>query len=274
MLRNSYEFEELCEHYPVRIAHRGASGETPENTLLSIRTAIEKYQVDLTEADVHLSRDGVPVLIHDETVDRTTNGKGRVGDYPLSELKRLDSGYHFDPGGGLEFPYRGKGVAIPTLEEVLREFPEARFCLEIKEKETEVVERVVQVVSRVARRVPLVVGSFHGKITREFRRFPSPWIKLAFSRRDVVLGYLAFRLGLRRFSPPARYASLPRSSRGIRLDEESWITFLHQRGVRVFYWTVNDPGEMRTLLERGADGILSDFPDRLNQAFGIGPRGA
>lgn len=266
MPKNSSVFEELCEHYPVRIAHRGASEEAPENTLPAIRLAITKYRVDLVEADLQSSREGVPVVCHDDTLERTTNGMGRVSQYPLSELKTLDAAYFFDPSGKGEFPYRGKGVTIPTLEEVLREFPEVRFCLEIKEKSPEAAKRVVEIVRRLPRTAPLVIGSFHAEVTKALRPFASEFIKIAFSRRDVLWAYLAFRFRWKRYTPPARYAAIPTTGfRGrVRLDDPPWIEFLHGKGVRVFYWTIDDPAEMKALLQKGADGILSNDPAKFS----------
>ena len=262
-------FEELCERYPVRIAHRGASKEAPENTLPAIRLALAKYRVDLVEVDLQSSREGVPVVFHDPTLERTTNGRGRVSQHSLSELKTLDAAYFFDPAGKGEFPYRGKGVRVPTLEEMLREFPEVRFCLEIKEKSPEAAKRVVEIIRRTPRYAPLVIGSFHRAVTQALRPFASDWIKTTFSRRDVIGAYLAFRFRWKRYTPPARYAAIPTTGFGgrVRLDDSKWIEFLHEKGVRVFYWTIDDPAEMKALLQKGADGLLSNDPSKFPLVF-------
>ena len=232
-----------------RIAHRGASREAPENTIPAIRLAIQKYKVDRVEIDIRLTREGVPVVIHDATLERTTNGKGKIRESSLAELKQWDAG--------------AKGVTIPTLEEVLREFPETPFCLEIKDKEIEAVKRVLEVIRPLARKGPLLIGSFYGKVARELRRLSPPSIEGILSEDEVAWGYLAFRLGLRKFSFPSRYAFLPQARYGLRLDQPEWIDFLHRQGVWVFYWTVNEVGQMKNLLSKGVDGILSDYPDRL-----------
>ena len=164
MLRDNFGFKFE------RIAHRGASGEAPENTIPAIRLAVEKYKVDRVEIDLRLTQNGIPVVIHDATLERTTNGEGKVRQYPLAELKRWDAGFWFDPEGKREFPYRGKGIVIPTLEEVLTEFPGTSFCLEIKEKEVEAAGKVLEVIRRIPKKGPLLIGSFHGRITRELRR--------------------------------------------------------------------------------------------------------
>lgn len=250
-----------------RIAHRGASGEAPENTIPAILLAVQKYKIDRVEIDLRLNREGIPVVIHDATLERTTNGKGKVREYSLAELKRWDAGFGFDPEGKKEFPYRGKGVTIPTLEEVLTHFPETPFCLEIKDKEREVVKKVLEVIRPLRRKGSLLIGSFHGKIARELRRLAGPPMEGVLSEDEVACAYLGFRFGFGKFSSPSRYAFLPPAKYGFRFDRPEWIDFLHRQGVRVFYWTINEAGEMKTLLEKGADGILTDYPDRLNQLF-------
>lgn len=260
-------YSPLFDRYPVVIAHRGASGDAPENTLPAFHLAIEKYGVDMIELDVQCSQDGVPVVFHDETLERTTNGTGLVSRSSLSELKLLDAGFRFDPTGDGPFPFREKGVRIPTLEEVLRMFPKTHFCVEMKGNDLETAQRTLDVIKRAGTRpaVPMLVGSFNGSLARKVRSAALPSVETALARDEVIRMYLAFRFGLKRFRPPCRYASLPPSGRGFRLDSEEWIRFLHDRGVRVFYWAINDPVGMKNLLAAGADGIVTNFPGKLNQ---------
>ena len=248
-----------------RIAHRGASAEAPENTLPAIARAVEKHQVDMVEIDLRLTKDRIPVVIHDETLERTTNGEGPIHQYSLRELKTKDAGFRFDPEGKGLFPYREKGVTIPTLEEVLGRFPETSFCLEVKEKDPACVREILTVIERIPRKGPLIIGSFHASIARELRQLSPASIETFFSRDEVLRTYLAFRLGFKKFSPPARYASLPRKELCLKLDDEKWISFLHRAGVSVFYWTVDAASEMEILIERGADGIVTNYPNRLNE---------
>lgn len=248
-----------------RIAHRGASGEAPENTIPAIALAVQKYRVERVEIDLRLTREGIPVVIHDATLERTTDGRGRIGQFSLSELKKWDAGFWFDPEEKKEFPCRGKGITVPTLEEVLTRFPETSFCLEIKEKEREAVPKVFQVLQSLPPKAPLLVGSFQGKIARELRRLSPLSMEGILSEDEVARAYFAFRLGFKKFPLPSRYLFLPRIKYGLRLDRPEWIQFLHRQEARVFYWTVNEVPEMEELLRRGADGLLSDYPDRLNQ---------
>src|ERR671911_2347933 len=117
--------------WPVNLAHRGASTLAPENTIEAFRLAVEAGAGGL-ELDVHMTRDGHIVVIHDATVDRTTSGTGAVSEMTLDELRRLDAGHNFSPDGGPARPYRGRDVRVPTLEEVLEEFPAVAVNIEIK----------------------------------------------------------------------------------------------------------------------------------------------
>ena len=123
---------------PVVIGHRGCAGEVPENTLASFEAGLAAGAAIL-ESDVHVSRDGVPVLIHDDVVDRVTDGSGPVADLDLAELSRLDAGHRFERDG--RHPFRGRGLRIPTLEQALRTFPAARFNLELNARDFHIIER-------------------------------------------------------------------------------------------------------------------------------------
>lgn len=254
MQRNSCAFK--------KIAHRGASQEAPENTIVAFQLAFQKYHCDMVEMDIRLTRDGVPVVIHDQTLERTTNGQGPVNQYPLSEIKKLDAGYWFEPFERKEFPYRGRGVTLPTLEEVLRAFPNEQLCLELKDKTGEIAKKAVEVLNKDANKKRFIVGSFVGGVVRKLRRISKNSFETFLAEDEVILAYLAFRLGFKKFPLPASHASLPRNKYKIRLDEKPWIAFLQRQGALVYFWTVNEAAEMKELAERGADGILTDYPDR------------
>src|SRR5919112_42952 len=117
--------------WPVNLAHRGASALVPENTIEAFRLAVEAGAGGL-ELDVHMTRDGHIVVIHDATVDRTTNGTGAISEMTLAELRGPDAGYNFSPDGGPTRPYRGRGSKVPLLERVLREFPGVAVNIDIK----------------------------------------------------------------------------------------------------------------------------------------------
>src|SRR5262245_53518696 len=115
----------------LHISHRGGALLAPENTLFAFRMALERYRTDVLELDVHLTRDGELVVFHDATLERCTNGSGPLSALSFAELRRLDAGYGFTRDGRT-FPFRGQGIQIPSLREVLRTFPTARLNVEVK----------------------------------------------------------------------------------------------------------------------------------------------
>ena len=117
---------------PLLIAHRGGAGLAPENTMAAFTRALQLWQPDMFELAVHASADGACVVIHDPTIDRTTNGTGAVAALSVAQLQSFDAGYRFTPDGGRTFPFRGQGVRIPTIDEVFAAFPTIRLTIELK----------------------------------------------------------------------------------------------------------------------------------------------
>ncbi|MBX9696402.1 MAG: glycerophosphodiester phosphodiesterase, partial [Cyanobacteria bacterium] len=135
----------LSGNTPFVIAHRGASSEAPENTLVSFKKAAS-YRPRLIELDVRLTKDGQLAIIHDPTVDRTTSGQGLVETFTMDDLRALDAGYRFSPDGR-SYPYRGTNVTVPSLSDVLAEVPQANFLIEPKGNQKELLTRLVQVLT-------------------------------------------------------------------------------------------------------------------------------
>jgi glycerophosphoryl diester phosphodiesterase len=133
------------QDWPVNFAHRGGAKIVPENTLEGFREGL-RVGAGVLELDVHATADGHVVVIHDETVDRTTDGSGAVREMTLAEVKRLDAGYWFTPDGGKTYPYRGEGVRVPTLEEVYRQFPDVPINVEIKGERPGIEEEVWRII--------------------------------------------------------------------------------------------------------------------------------
>ena len=216
------------------------------------------------ELDVHVSRDGEIVVIHDPTVDRTTEGFGAVAGMTLGELRNLDARYRFSPDGGRTYPYRGRGVGIPTLAEVYEEFPAACVNIEIKEAQPGVEGAVAEIIREAgAEERTLVVSNRHGVVKR-FREVSGGRVSTGASRREIRDFYLLSRLRLERlFRPPFEALQVPVDYRGISLVTPRFVKAAHARGARVDVWTINDPGEMRRLLDLGVDGVMSDLPEAL-----------
>lgn len=245
------------------IAHQGGNHLRPGDTMVAFRHAVE-LGVDVLEMDVHATRDGVLVVIHDDTVDRTTNGAGAVSDLTLEELRSLDAGYnwplHLETD---ERPYRGAGVTIPTLEEVLREFPSMPMVIEIKQADPPIVEAFGEMLRQYGRAGNTIVASFHPAVMEDFRgQFPEfatagvePEIRRFFVMNKLFLGGL-FHPEMDAFQVPERFGNLT-------VITPRFVRVAKRRGLDVHVWTVNNPDDMERMLDAGVDGIMTDRPDLL-----------
>jgi glycerophosphoryl diester phosphodiesterase len=249
--------------WPVNLAHRGGSARAPENTLEAFRQAVQSGAGGL-ELDVHLTRDGHIVVIHDPTLDRTTNTSGSVAGMTLDELREPDAGYNFSPDCGDTHPYRGLGLRIPTLAEVLREFPGVVLNIDMKADRPGIEAAVLEVLREAgAEGRALVVSSRLGAI-RRFRRISGGRISSGASRSETGIFFLFANLRLERLLRPAYDAlQVPPSHRGLPLVTRRFIEAAHASNVRVDAWTINEAEEMRRLLDLGVDVIMTDRPGTL-----------
>jgi glycerophosphoryl diester phosphodiesterase len=253
--------------WPVNLAHRGASALAPENTIDAFRLAVEAGAGGL-ELDVHMTRDRQIVVIHDATVDRTTNGSGAVSEMTLDELRGFDAGHNFSPDGGPTRPYRGRGVRVPTFGEVLEEFPGVPVNIEIKAGTPGIEEMVLRVLREAdALGRALVVSTPHA-IVKRFRKVSGGHVSTGASRWEIGVFYFASRLLLGRLIRPAYDAlQVPPRHRGIPVVTPRFIRAAHARGVRVDAWTINQADEMRRLLDLGVDVIMTDRPGTLAEVL-------
>ncbi len=148
----------------INIAHRGGIDLYPENTLLAFESAISRHRCPMIETDVQLTADNEVVIFHDHTLDRTTDGAGKVSAHTWDDLRRLDAGYHFAPDPDGPPTRRGQGIGIPTLRETLRTFPETRFNIELKSSDPTIVDATVRVLRDEGATSRVVVGSEHDAI--------------------------------------------------------------------------------------------------------------
>lgn len=247
---------------PRLFAHRGASGEAPENTMLAFQRAAD-LGIAYIELDVHLTRDGHVVVFHDDTLERTTNGHGQVKDHTLAEFQQLDAGYHFTPDAGKTFPFRGQGVTISPLTEVLRSFPHIRFTVEIKQKEPPIEEQVIAVVQECGVADTVVLASEHDAVVTRVRSL-APTIATNCAVGEVFeFMQKVFTKQLDGYRPPGQAFQIPTEYEGVALVTPETAAAIHTLGAEVHVWTINDPQEMDRLFDLGVDGIMSDFPGRL-----------
>jgi glycerophosphoryl diester phosphodiesterase len=245
------KFPSWTGKFPVMvIAHRGFSGAAPENTLAAFRKGIE-IGSDLIELDVHLSRDGEIVVIHDETLERTTNGKGRVADYTLNALKKLDAGSSFAP--------QFAGEKIPTLKEVL-DLAKGRVLINIEIKNpthprysiTELAEKTLREAENAGMIDQLIFSSFNPASLE--------WIGKEEPRVLTALLFHRPWSSLRDIPGSQEYSVL--NLRNIHLTQAK-VAEVKKAGKRINVYTVNPEEEIRQFVDWGVDGIITNYPDRL-----------
>jgi glycerophosphoryl diester phosphodiesterase len=249
------------EGWPTNFAHRGASLRAPENTLEAFRLASRSGAGGL-ELDVHMTSDGRVVVIHDDSVDHTTEGTGLVRRMTLHEVQSLDAGYRFTPDGGTTYPYRGRDVRVPELGEVLREFPDHKVNIDIKEEQPGVEAALLETIKDAGDRV-LVVSEMQAIVER-VRELSGNSISTGASRREIGDFYRLSRLRLEFLvRPPYDALQVPVEYGGREVVTPLFVKAAHDRGVRVDVWTIDDAEEMRRLLDLGADVIMTNRPEVL-----------
>jgi glycerophosphoryl diester phosphodiesterase len=223
------------------VGHRGAAGECPENTLLSFDRALEQG-ADALEFDIRVTADGTAVVIHDHTVDRTTNGTGAVAAYTLEELQRLDA---------------GQGERVPTLAAVLERYAATPLIVEIKEEEA--AAPAAEILMRHGASERTVVGSF---VHSALRLFEPPQFARSASRRETASFWAASRLGA---APRGGFAAfaVPERHRGLRVVDRRFVRSARRRSKPVHVWTVDDPADACRLRELGVAGIITNYPARM-----------
>lgn len=245
---------------PLVLAHRGGADLAPENTMAAFQNAVD-LGVDILELDVHTTADGTVVVIHDESVDRTTDGTGAVHDFTLADLRQLDAGYEFSPDNGQTFPFRGQGIGIPTLEEVFAAFPDMRINIEIKQSDPPIEAAVLEVIERAGAQQRVLVGSEYDDVMARFRSL-APDIATSAATNEVRNFYLAQLLRVSAiYRPLADAFQVPEYSGSTHVVTPSFVDAAHHHGVKVHVWTVNDAETMQRLLDIGVDGIITDRPD-------------
>lgn len=259
---------------PAVIGHRGSAGSAPENTLASFELAVEQG-ADILESDVHVTADGVPVLIHDPCVDRTTDGVGRVDTLAFDALARLDAGFRFGEDEG--FPERGRGHRVPSLEEAFTRFPDARFNLEIKAPGVALAQRVLDLVARFDRdgRTLLTAGEDADMTSLRSALAANTIAPAVGASLADILEVVRATLEARPPATDSMALQIPDSFAGNPLVTPELVAHAHAHGIAVHVWTINEPADMRRLIDLGVDGLVTDHPERLVALRGHGgrPRG-
>ena len=237
---------------PLVFAHRGGAAHRPENTIAAFDHGLA-LGADGLELDVHLSRDGIVVVHHDATLDRTTNARGRLAALTADELSRVDAAARYDD-------LRGQGIGGPTLREVLRRYREARLIIELKLNEPELAVRAIDEVKAADAVARVSLGAYGTRVLRAVRAC-EPAIATGASREEIRMAlYRSWcRWPMRR--PPYRELQVPETSGATRVVSPRFVRDAHASGTPVYVWTVNEEADMRRLLEWGVDGLITDRPD-------------
>jgi len=251
------------EHEFIIFAHRGASGEFPESTLPAFEYALREG-ANALEMDLHMTRDSVIVVFHDDDVSRTTNGEGEIEDFTLAELKKLDAGYKFTKDGET-FPFRGKGLKILTLEEVFKKFPHVIINVEIKKPGGGIEEKLAKLIKKYHRENLTIVSSFHHSALKRFRKY-APCVATGFSKREATLFFILQKLGLTGLYKPGGDAlQIPYKFGKLTVVNPYLVRSAHKKHIVVQVWTVDRIELMVKLIKMGVDGIFTNYPLRLKQ---------
>ena len=250
------------------IAHQGGDRLWPSNTLYAFERATD-LGADVLELDVHATSDGELVVIHDDTLERTTDGEGLVRETTSAAIKALDAGYDWSPERtGKSFPYRGQGIEVPTLAEVFEAFPDSRINLEIKQLEPDIAAPLCELIQAYGKEATVLVGSFHDAALRTFReRCPSvatsagpSEVRTFFILNVLFLGDL--------YQPPAEALQVPEYQGRLRIVTRRFVRAAARKNMEVHVWTVDEAEAMERLIDLGVDGIITDRPDRLLRVLG------
>jgi len=250
---------------PLVIAHQGGDGIRPGDTMVAFEHAVQ-IGADVLEMDAHITRDGKIVLMHDEKVDRTTDGTGLIENMTLDELKQLDAAYQWSNDDGKTFPYRGQGIQVPTLEELFQKFPDMRYVIEIKLTRNPIDKPLCDLIRKHNMQDKVVIASFHDEAMQRFRK-TCPEVATSASRGEVTKFVLLGKIFLSGLTGP-QYESIqppydPEESMNIPIMTKRFIRESHAKNIAVEPWTVDDPALMKQYIEWGVDGIMTDRPDLL-----------
>jgi glycerophosphoryl diester phosphodiesterase len=248
---------------PLVIAHQGGDGIRPGDTMYAFKNAVE-IGADVLEMDAHITKDSQIILMHDETVDDTTDGTGLIEDLTLAELKQLDAAYKWSNDDGKTFPYRGQGIQVTTLDELFQKFPQMRYLIEIKLTENPIDKSLCDLIRQYNMQDKVMIASFHDEAMQNFRE-TCPEIATSASRTELRNFVLLGKVLLSGFVAP-HYQSIqppydPKESLNIPIMTERFIREAHAKNIKVEPWTVDDPELMKQYIEWGVDGIITDRPD-------------
>jgi glycerophosphoryl diester phosphodiesterase len=250
------------------MAHRGESGNIPENTILALESAV-KIGVDVLESDIRFTKDDIPILFHDDDLERTSGVRGSVRDKTLDELLQIDLGYNFTTDIGKTYPFRGKGLRVVTLTEALERFPDTILNLDIKDTFRQAPEEVARVLLEHQRTEKIMIASFHPPQMKRFRE-KAPMIPTSAHPNEVRNFVIGTKMrSMRLFVRSVAYKAfqVPEWSGGLQIVTPRFVAAAHERNIAVHVWTINEREGMERLLNMEVNGIFTDYPALLRQVL-------
>ena len=251
----------LRHEHPIRFAHRGSRELWPENTMVAFQGAVDLGYRYL-ETDVRADREGTLYTFHDRTVDKLTDGTGPIRAKTGAEVAALDAAHWFDPGN--DYPLRGAGVTIPSLEEVLTTFPDVLLNVDLKG--ARVSSLLPPLLVRLGAEDRVLAGGFLDIRISSFRRRTGGRVATSAGPLETLAVWAASRFG-KALRTPADALQVPEEARGLHVTDHKLVRAAHDGGKQVHVWTVNESEAMNRVLDLGADGIVTDRPDVLNDVL-------
>jgi glycerophosphoryl diester phosphodiesterase len=253
----------LVDPAPIAFAHRGGAGEAPENTLAAFEVA-RSLGYRYLETDIHLTRDGVLVAFHDDHLDRVTDRSGAIAQLGIAEVEAADAGHAFSPDAGRTFPFRGCGVRVPRLEEILARWPDAR--INIDPKSDSCVGPLAALLDGLGAWDRVCIGSFSDGRLRRIRALGGARACTSMGPHAVALARLTTASALMR-RLGADCIQVPISQGRVPIVTERFVAAAHGAGLPVHVWTINEETTVNELLDLGVDGVMSDRLRLLRDVF-------
>lgn len=250
------------------MAHRGESGNIPENTILALEAAV-KIGVDVLESDIRFTKDDIPILFHDEDLTRTTGISGSIREKTLDELLQIDLGHTFTADGGQTYPFRGKGLRVVSLEEALQRFPDTILNLDIKDSFREAPAEVARILLENKRTEKIMIASFLPPQLKRFREH-APMIPTSAHPNEIrnfVIGVNMRMLGMFVRSVQYKAFQVPERSGSVHVVTSKFVKAAHDRDIAVHVWTINNRNDMERLLSMEVNGIFTDYPAILREVL-------
>ena len=258
-MRSGLKTDFFAPPLPRLVAHRGGGGVRPENTLEAFTEAY-RAGIRYFELDIHTSQDGTLAVCHDGDLARTTDLSGAIRELSYAAIARADAGYRFESSGG--FPFRGRGIRVPRLVDVLNLPGDAFFVIEIKQIEPSLTASLNQTLTDSGARRRVLIASEHQQPLDQIRKL-APELPTSFSAPEIRAFFAAMMGPRDSYRAPADALQIPPSHGSMQLATSTSVTTAHDWGLEMHTWTINEEPEMRHLISLGVDGIISDYPSRM-----------